>query len=44
MFLALATIGLASCNGGFKKGDAGMLYNIYVDKSVQILKLATLQS
>jgi FKBP-type peptidyl-prolyl cis-trans isomerase FkpA len=35
MFLALATatIGLASCNGGFKKGDRGMLYNIHVDKS-----------
>ena len=32
MFLALATIGLASCNGGFKKGDNGMLYNIHVDK------------
>jgi FKBP-type peptidyl-prolyl cis-trans isomerase FkpA len=33
MFLALAAIGLASCNGGFKKGDNGMLYNINVDKS-----------
>jgi FKBP-type peptidyl-prolyl cis-trans isomerase FkpA len=33
MFLALATIGLESCNGGFKKGDNGMLYNINVDKS-----------
>ncbi|MDB5009253.1 MAG: fkpA 2 [Mucilaginibacter sp.] len=33
MFLALATVGLASCNGGFKKGDNGMLYNIHVDKS-----------
>ncbi len=33
MFLAIATIGLASCNGGFKKGDNGMLYNIHTDKS-----------
>jgi FKBP-type peptidyl-prolyl cis-trans isomerase FkpA len=33
MFLALAAIGLASCNGGYKKGDNGMLYNIYTDKS-----------
>jgi FKBP-type peptidyl-prolyl cis-trans isomerase FkpA len=32
MFLALASVGLASCNGGFKKDDGGMLYNIYVDK------------
>jgi len=31
MFLALATIGLASCNG-FKKGDGGMLYSIVTDK------------
>ena len=33
MFLALAAIGLASCNGGFKKGDGGLLYNIHTDKS-----------
>jgi len=33
MFLALATVGLASCNGGFKKGSNGMLYNIHIDKS-----------
>ena len=32
MFLALASVGLASCNGGFKKDDGGLLYNIYVDK------------
>jgi FKBP-type peptidyl-prolyl cis-trans isomerase FkpA len=32
MFLALASVGLASCNGGFKKDDGGMLYNVYVDK------------
>ena len=32
MFLALAAIGLASCNGGFKKGNGGMLYDIHVDK------------
>jgi FKBP-type peptidyl-prolyl cis-trans isomerase FkpA len=33
MFLALAAIGLASCNGGYKKGENGLLYNIYTDKS-----------
>jgi FKBP-type peptidyl-prolyl cis-trans isomerase FkpA len=33
MFLALAAVGLASCNGGFKKGDAGLLYNIVEDKA-----------
>jgi FKBP-type peptidyl-prolyl cis-trans isomerase FkpA len=33
IFLTLAAVGLASCNGGFKKGDAGMLYNIHTDKS-----------
>ncbi len=32
MFLTLAAIGLASCNGGFKKGDNGLLYNIHIDK------------
>ncbi len=32
MFLALAAIGLASCNGGFKKGNGGLLYDIHVDK------------
>jgi FKBP-type peptidyl-prolyl cis-trans isomerase FkpA len=33
MFLSLAAIGLASCNGGYKKGDNGLLYNKYTDKS-----------
>src|ERR1700709_232276 len=33
MFLALAAIGLASCNGGFKKGPGGLLYNIITDKA-----------
>ena len=31
--MTLATIGLASCNGGFKKGPGGLLYNIVTDKS-----------
>ena len=31
--LALAAAALASCNGGFKKGDGGLLYNIHTDKS-----------
>ncbi len=32
MFIAIAAIGLASCKGGFKTGDGGLLYNIHVDK------------
>ncbi|MCJ8211377.1 FKBP-type peptidyl-prolyl cis-trans isomerase [Mucilaginibacter sp. RS28] len=32
MFLAVAALGLASCGGGFKKGDDGVLYNIVTDK------------
>jgi FKBP-type peptidyl-prolyl cis-trans isomerase len=32
IFLALAAAGLASCNGGYKKGNNGMLYNKYTDK------------
>jgi FKBP-type peptidyl-prolyl cis-trans isomerase len=32
MFLSLAAIGFASCNGGFKQGDAGLLYNIHTSK------------
>jgi len=38
MFLALAAIGLASCNGGFKKGNGGMLYDIHVDKGATRIK------
>lgn len=38
MFLALAAIGLASCNGGFKNGDGGLLYNKVVDKGGVTLK------
>jgi FKBP-type peptidyl-prolyl cis-trans isomerase FkpA len=39
MFLALAAIGLASCNGGYKKGNNGMLYNIYTEKSGPRIKV-----
>lgn len=38
IFLAFAAIGLASCNGGFKKADGGMLYNIIVDKTGPSIK------
>jgi FKBP-type peptidyl-prolyl cis-trans isomerase FkpA len=38
IFLALAAMGLASCNGGFKKGNNGTLYNLNVDKSGTNLK------
>ncbi len=33
MFIAVAAIGLAGCNGGFKQAPAGLLYNIHTDKS-----------
>jgi FKBP-type peptidyl-prolyl cis-trans isomerase FkpA len=33
MFLVVAAVGFASCNGGFKQAPGGMLYNIHVDKS-----------
>ena len=33
MFLIVAAVGLASCNGGFKQAPAGLLYAIHVDKS-----------
>lgn len=38
MFLAIAAIGLASCNGGFNKGPGGMLYKIIDDKSGPSIK------
>jgi FKBP-type peptidyl-prolyl cis-trans isomerase FkpA len=38
MFLALAAIGLASCNGGFNKGEGGLLYKIVDDKSGPSIK------
>jgi len=38
MFLALAAIGFAGCNGGFKQGEGGMLYNIHTEKSATKIK------
>jgi FKBP-type peptidyl-prolyl cis-trans isomerase len=38
MFLAIAAIGFSSCNGGFKKGDAGLLYNIHTSKGATHIK------
>lgn len=38
MVFAVAAIGLASCNGGFKKGDGGLLYNIVDDKTTPVIK------
>lgn len=38
MFLAFAALGLASCNGGFKKGNGGLLYDIHVDKGATKIK------
>jgi len=31
VFLTVAAIAFAGCNGGFKKGDNGMMYKIYTD-------------
>ena len=39
VFLLFAAVAFASCNGGFKKGEAGMLYNIHVDKSGPKIKV-----
>jgi len=39
IFLALAVIGLASCNGGYKKGEGGFLYNFYTSNSGQKVKV-----
>mgnify|MGYP001554635295 CR=1 FL=1 len=33
MFLVIAALGLASCNGGFKQAPGGLLYNIHIEKS-----------
>jgi FKBP-type peptidyl-prolyl cis-trans isomerase len=38
MFLALAAIGFASCNGGFKQGPDGILYNVHSEKSTTKIK------
>ncbi len=38
MFLAAAALGLASCSGGFKKGEGGMLYDIHTDKPGAAIK------
>src|ERR1700761_9537496 len=38
MFLALAAIGLASCNGGYNKMGAGITYKIVDDKSGPSIK------
>ncbi len=38
MFLALAAIGLAGCNGGFKKGDGGLQYKIVKDEGGPSIK------
>ncbi|HJP62819.1 MAG TPA: FKBP-type peptidyl-prolyl cis-trans isomerase [Mucilaginibacter sp.] len=32
MFLVIAAVGLASCNGGFKQAPGGLLYNIHTNK------------
>lgn len=37
--MAVAALGLASCKGGFKQADGGLLYNIRVDKSGPNIKV-----
>jgi hypothetical protein len=44
MFLALAAAALASCNGGFKKGEGGLLYNIHTDKSTPAVQVGDFAS
>jgi FKBP-type peptidyl-prolyl cis-trans isomerase FkpA len=38
MIIAAAALGLASCKGGFKQADGGLLYNIRTDKSGPTIK------
>ncbi|PJJ83201.1 FKBP-type peptidyl-prolyl cis-trans isomerase [Mucilaginibacter auburnensis] len=38
MFLALAAIGFAGCNGGFKQDPSGLLYDIHSEKSSTKIK------
>lgn len=38
MFLTLAAIGFAGCNGGFKQGPDGILYNVHSEKSTTKIK------
>lgn len=38
MLLFAVAVALAACNGGFKKGPGGMLYDIHEDKSGQPIK------
>ena len=38
MFLVLAAIGFASCNGGFKQGPNGILYNVHSEKGKTKIK------
>jgi len=38
MFLMLAAVGFASCNGGFKQGPDGILYNVHSEKSKTKIK------
>jgi FKBP-type peptidyl-prolyl cis-trans isomerase len=38
MFLTLAAIGFAGCNGGFKQGPNGILYNVHSEESKTKIK------
>ena len=38
MIIAVAALGLASCKGGFKQGEGGLLYNIRTDKAGPAIK------
>jgi FKBP-type peptidyl-prolyl cis-trans isomerase FkpA len=44
MLIALATIGLASCKGGFKQAEGGLLYDIHTDKSGPTIKTGDFMS
>ncbi|TFF35807.1 FKBP-type peptidyl-prolyl cis-trans isomerase [Mucilaginibacter psychrotolerans] len=44
MLIALAAIGLASCKGGFKQAEGGLLYDINVDKPGETIKTGDFMS
>jgi FKBP-type peptidyl-prolyl cis-trans isomerase FkpA len=44
MLIALATVGLASCKGGFKQAEGGLLYDIHTDKSGPTIKTGDFMS
>lgn len=44
MLIVLAAVGLASCKGGFKQAEGGLLYDIHVDKPGETIKTGDFMS